>query len=192
MHGDASGDGATAGTEGSPAVPSRPDVSGAGRCPVTPSLIATDLLMDELAIYGPPDQTRQGHARRADGARGSPSRPAPTPAASSPPRSGTLGAEFRVEAESHQPEVLRQLVHLGLGWTVLPVLQAETEPQPLVRARPAPLLTRRLVVARRRSTPVDPVSAELIARLRAAVQPSADAPVPGGQATDRRPGRSVG
>ncbi|MEL6985855.1 MAG: LysR family transcriptional regulator, partial [Actinomycetota bacterium] len=135
--------------------------------PGHPDLVASDLLIEELAVYGP-----AGRSGR---------RPPPAqwgPWVTFPPGSHTrrliatavreLGAEFRVEAESHQPEVLRQLVNLGLGWTVLPVLQAETEPNPLVRAKRAPLLTRRLVVVRRRATPIDPITAELIGRLRRA------------------------
>lgn len=138
--------------------------------PGHPDLVATDLLVEELAVYGPPDST----GRRQPPARWG-------PWVTFPPGSHTrrliadavrdLGADFRVEAESHQPEVLRQLVNLGLGWTVLPVLQAETEPNPLIRARRAPLLTRRLVVVRRRATPLDPVSVELIERLRQAEAP---------------------
>ena len=31
-----------------------------------------------------------------------------------------LGAPVTIAAESHQPDVLRQMVELGLGWTVLP------------------------------------------------------------------------
>ncbi len=135
--------------------------------PGHPDLLAVDLLVEDLGVYGPPDLG----SRRPEPARWG-------PWVTFPPGSHTrrliatavrsLGAEFRVEAESHQPEVLRQLVNLGLGWTVLPVLQAETDPNPLVRARPAPLLTRRLVAVRRRATPVDPVTAELIERLRRA------------------------
>ncbi|MEM9563451.1 MAG: LysR family transcriptional regulator [Actinomycetota bacterium] len=131
--------------------------------PGQPDLVAVELLVEELAVYAPP-----GHrVRRTPDQWG--------PWVTFPPSSHTrqliaaavraLGAEFRVEAESHQPEVLRQLVNLGLGWTVLPVLQAEAEPNPLVRARRTPVLSRRLVLVRRRSTPVDPVGAELIERL---------------------------
>jgi DNA-binding transcriptional LysR family regulator len=130
-------------------------------------LEAIELLVEELAVYGPPGRT---------GGRVPPASWGPW--VTFPPGSHTrrliaaavrsLGAEFRVEAESHQPEVLRQLVHLGLGWTVLPVLQAEAEPHPLTRARTTPLVRRRLVVARRRSTPIDPVGAELVERLRLA------------------------
>lgn len=135
--------------------------------PGHPDLVAIDLLIDELAVYGPPETA----GRRPPPARWGPW--VTFPASSHTRRLvaaavRSLGAEFRVEAESHQPEVLRQLVNLGLGWTVLPVLQAETEPNPLVRARRAPLLTRRLVAIRRRATPVDPLAAELTARLRAA------------------------
>ena len=158
--------------------------------PGHPELVVTDLLVEELAVYAPPGQT---------------GRPPPArwgPWVTFPSGSHTrrhiaaavraAGAEFRVEAESHQPEVLRQLVHLGLGWTVLPVLQAETEPQPLVRARAAPLLTRRLVVARRRSTPVDPASAELIARLQRAGRSTGDTGLAGRPGADGRPGPGVG
>lgn len=138
-----------------------------------PDVIAIDLLVEELAVYGPPEMA---------GRRVPPSRWGPWvtfPSSSHTRRHialalRALGVEFRVEAESHQPEILRQLVNLGLGWTVLPVLQAETEPNPLTRARPTPLLTRRLVVTRRRSAIVDPIAAEVVARLRAA----ADAATP--------------
>ena len=137
-------------------------------------LVAIDLLAEELAVYGPPDLA---------GRRLPPGRWGPW--ITFPPSSHTrrmvaqalrsLGVDFRVEAESHQPDVVRQLVHLGLGWTVLPVVQAEAEPTPLVRARPAPLLTRRLVLTRRRATPVDPVAQEVIERLRASAGAGRDA-----------------
>jgi DNA-binding transcriptional LysR family regulator len=74
----------------------------------------------------------------------------------------SLGAEYRVEAESNQPEVLRQLVALGMGWTVLPVIQAEAEPAPLRQARSAPLLQRRLVIAQRESSAVSPATNALL------------------------------
>jgi len=65
-----------------------------------------------------------------------------------------LGAPIEVVAESHQPEVLREMVQLGLGWTVLPVAQAETGARPLKRAR---ILTeRRLVAAVREAAVMDP------------------------------------
>ena len=65
-----------------------------------------------------------------------------------------LGAPIEVIAESHQPEVLREMVQLGLGWTVLPVVQAETGERPLERARV--LTKRRLVAATRIGSTPDP------------------------------------
>lgn len=75
------------------------------------------------------------------------------------------GAPFDVVAESNQPDVLREMVRLGMGWTVLPVIQAESEPAPLVRARSAPLLTRRLVAARRAGSVAHPLADALVAQL---------------------------
>ncbi|MGI9624727.1 MAG: LysR family transcriptional regulator [Acidimicrobiales bacterium] len=59
-----------------------------------------------------------------------------------------LGSPVDVVAESHQPEVLKEMVRLGLGWTVLPVVQAETGEAPLTRAK---ILARRQLVAATRS-----------------------------------------
>ncbi|MGH1489667.1 MAG: LysR family transcriptional regulator [Acidimicrobiales bacterium] len=131
-------------------------------------LVLDELLTEELAIYAPrPDQTG---ARRLG--------PPDTwgPWVTFPPESHTRrhiaralresGAEFEVEAESHQPEVLRQMVSLGMGWTVLPVVQAEAEPNPLIRARRQPLLTRQLVIALRRGAETEPATIELIGRLK--------------------------
>jgi DNA-binding transcriptional LysR family regulator len=76
-----------------------------------------------------------------------------------------LGATFDVVAESHQPEVLRGMVVLGMGWTVLPVAQAETGPSPLRRAQPEPLMSRQLVVAQRHGANPDAMAQRLISRL---------------------------
>ncbi len=46
-----------------------------------------------------------------------------------------MGARFEVVAESHQPEVLAAMVRLGVGWTVLPVVQAERGPDQLTPVR---------------------------------------------------------
>ena len=128
-----------------------------------------ELLTEELAIYAPADPGADPATTRV----GKPSTWGPW--VTFPPQSNTrrhvaaalreLGAEFAVVAESNQPEVLRQMVSLGMGWTVLPVLQAETEPNPLVRARSKPLLTRRLVIAQRQGAPTSPATAELTDRL---------------------------
>jgi DNA-binding transcriptional LysR family regulator len=76
------------------------------------------------------------------------------------------GATVETVADSHQPEVLREMVGLGLGWTVLPVIQAETGERPLRRARL--LTTRLLVIARRDGAAVDPAATALAATLSAA------------------------
>lgn len=77
------------------------------------------------------------------------------------------GARVEVVAESNQPEVLREMVRLGLGWTVLPVAGAEREPEPLHRARRRPLTTRRLVAARRAGAPPDALVDALLSELAA-------------------------
>jgi DNA-binding transcriptional LysR family regulator len=55
-----------------------------------------------------------------------------------------------VSLESHQPDVLREMVGLGLGWTVLPTAQAEHGPSPLARIDRSPLLTRTISAVSRR------------------------------------------
>ena len=76
------------------------------------------------------------------------------------------GARVEVVAESHQPEVLREMARLGVGWTVLPDVQAgmakggrKAQPKarqdasPRVSAAQSPMVLarRRLVVARLRA-----------------------------------------
>ena len=77
-----------------------------------------------------------------------------------------LGAPFDVVAESHQPEVLLQMVRLGMGWTVLPVSQAERGPEPLKRARKQPLLQRSLVAVQRSDRLDNPAADALLDLLR--------------------------
>jgi DNA-binding transcriptional LysR family regulator len=69
-----------------------------------------------------------------------------------------------VAAESHQPDVLRQMVGLGLGWTVLPEVQG---PDAQIAVKGPELLTRRVVIARRDGAVTDPAVDELESRLRA-------------------------
>jgi DNA-binding transcriptional LysR family regulator len=75
-----------------------------------------------------------------------------------------LGAPLDVAAESHQPDVVREMVRLGSGWTVLPTTQAELGDRPLAPGRP--LTTRRLVIATRRDSVRDPAVDQLADRLR--------------------------
>jgi DNA-binding transcriptional LysR family regulator len=77
-----------------------------------------------------------------------------------------LGAPLEVAAESHQPEVGREMVRLGSGWTVLPTVQAERGDGALTGGRP--LTTRQLVIATRRGSVRDPAVDELAERLRRA------------------------
>jgi DNA-binding transcriptional LysR family regulator len=77
-----------------------------------------------------------------------------------------LGAPLRIAAESHQPDVLVQMVVLGLGWTVLPL-------NPVVQQRGdlaigPELVRRRLVLAMRAGSVRDPAVDELASRLRTA------------------------
>lgn len=76
-----------------------------------------------------------------------------------------LGAPVRVEAESHQPDVLVQLVALGAGWSVLPARQVDDAADVVVGAE---LVRRRLVVARRSGAIPEPAVDEVERRLRAA------------------------
>ena len=77
-----------------------------------------------------------------------------------------LGAPVEVVAESHQPEVLREMVILGMGWTVLPRSQGEGGAAgPTVGQQ---LLERDLVIATRSGSVSDPAADALAAALLAA------------------------
>ena len=75
-----------------------------------------------------------------------------------------LGAPIEVVAESHQPDVLREMVDLGLGWTVLPASQAEAGPRPLSRGRV--LGERQLVLVVRESSARSPAVDTMMGLLR--------------------------
>jgi DNA-binding transcriptional LysR family regulator len=77
-----------------------------------------------------------------------------------------LGAPLEIAAESHQPDVVREMVRLGSGWTVLPIVQAEHGDRALPPGRP--LTSRRLVIATRRDSVRDPVVDEFAQRIRQA------------------------
>lgn len=78
------------------------------------------------------------------------------------------GAGFEVVAESNQPEVLREMVLLGVGWTVLPL--AGLGPVDGLRVVRRDLVVRRLVLARRTDARPDPAVDELAAALLAGAQ----------------------
>lgn len=75
------------------------------------------------------------------------------------------GAPVTIAAESHQPDVLLQMVELGLGWTVLPMLG--TSPRPASVVVGPEVVERVIVLARRTGSIHDPAADELARRLRA-------------------------
>jgi DNA-binding transcriptional LysR family regulator len=78
-----------------------------------------------------------------------------------------LGASFDVVAESHQPDVLREMVRIGLGWTVLPPASGRWPATSL--AVGPPIAERRLVVARRAEAVPNPAGDALDHALHEAV-----------------------
>lgn len=128
----------------------------------TPGIETTELLREALVVYAPPGVSI-----------GRP--PTWGPWVLFPDGSHTratidralqdLGAPIDIAAVSHQPDVLREMVVLGLGWTVLPRSQGELES---VRLTVGPELhTRGLVLARRSGSVHDPAADELATRLLA-------------------------
>ncbi len=111
----------------------------------------TSLLVEELAVYGPPGM-----------ASDDPTTWGPWVLYPQGSHTRTLivehlrarGARLDVVAESHQPDVLREMVRFGTGWTVLPRSQAEHGDRPLDPG--STLLSRQLVVASRRGAVPDP------------------------------------
>ncbi len=131
---------------------------------VIDGLAVTPLLVEPLAVYAPPGQ------RSADPARWGPWVTFPAGSHTRALVAAALrriGAPFEVRAESHQPEVLQEMVRLGMGWAVLPVSQAEQPPAPLERAVPDPVTSRRLVALRRDGGPPNAAADALLARLLA-------------------------
>ena len=121
---------------------------------------ATPLLDEDLAVYAP-----VGGRPRAWG-------PWVTYPVGSQTRRLVLdalrraGRSVTVIAESHQPEVLAQMVALGLGWTVLPVAQVERSGVALHRVGHGPFVRRTLLVARRADGPADPAVDALATAIR--------------------------
>jgi DNA-binding transcriptional LysR family regulator len=133
------------------------DPEGAGSFHTTP------LLRDELAVYAPPGVA----------ADSSPAQWGPWLLFPSSSRTRTaidrrlreIGAPLVVEMESHQPEVLVEMVRLGLGWTVLPTTQAEHGAHRLARAMTEPLLSRTISAVTRRGGAMHPAVAPFVAAL---------------------------
>lgn len=126
-------------------------------------LRATDLLTEALGIHGPPGVTP-----------GPPATWGPWVLFPSDSRTREIidqglrrmGAPLEVVAESNQPDVLREMVRLGMGWTVLPDAQAGTGPDRLERLVDEPVALRRLALHRRVDALLPPAAddfAELLA-----------------------------
>ncbi len=119
---------------------------------------------ESLVVYAPPD-THGRDPRRAEWVL-------------YPPDSRTralIDAAFerkgihpRIALESGSPEVMRQLVALGLGWSVLPEAVAAGAPVPLRRVWKTPLTHRELLAYRRRGAPSDPLAEAFLERARQA------------------------
>ena len=77
-----------------------------------------------------------------------------------------IGAPLVVEMESHQPEVLVEMVRMGLGWTVLPTAQAEHGSPRLERATKDALLSRTISVVTRRGGATHPAVGPLVTALQ--------------------------
>ena len=122
------------------------------------------LLRDELAVYAPP-----GVGAGVDPAQWGPWLLFPATSRTRTAidrRLREIGAPLVVEMESHQPEVLVEMVRLGLGWTVLPTTQAEHGAHRLARAMAEPLLSRTISAVTRRGGAIHPAVAPFIAGLQ--------------------------
>ncbi len=75
------------------------------------------------------------------------------------------GVVFDVVAESSQPAVIREMVRLGMGWTVLPAVDAEREPHALDRAVQQPIASRTLSLIRLRDRTPSPALQRFIAMM---------------------------
>jgi len=78
------------------------------------------------------------------------------------------GVPFDVVAESSQPEVLKEMVRLGMGWTALTAVDAEREPNALRPVRPEPMAERVLSLSRRAGRSISPAMQRLSDALGAA------------------------
>ena len=121
----------------------------------------TSLLSEPMIVYGPPESmigTPQSWGPWVLFPSGSHTRRLVVE------RLRALGAPVTIAAESHQPDVLREMVLLGLGWTVLPRSQGESERGAMTVGDQ--ILERKLVLARRSGAVTDPAVDELARRLR--------------------------
>jgi DNA-binding transcriptional LysR family regulator len=117
---------------------------------------ATPLLAEDLAVYAPPGPATKAWGPWVTYPIGSRTRELALDALQ------RAGRRVTVVAESHQPEVLAQMVALGLGWSVLPVGQVERSGVALRRIGREPLVRRKLIIGRRADRPADPTADALV------------------------------
>ena len=67
-----------------------------------------------------------------------------------------MGIRPRVTLESDSPDVLRQMVALGIGWSVLPAGVAESGTEPITRFSDEPVGVRTIVAVTRANEEPDP------------------------------------
>jgi DNA-binding transcriptional LysR family regulator len=125
-----------------------------------PKLEAVEVRREALQVYAPPDSA--GHDLAA------------AEWILYPPGSRTRalidqafierGVRPRVTLETGSPEVMRQLVSLGLGWSVLPEAVAQGAVTELRRVRGRALTQRSLMAFRRASAPTDPLVEDFLSR----------------------------
>ncbi len=149
------------------AVGVRPDDAGPDR-----DLVVTPVLDEPLFVYAPPGPSpRARPARRTATQDWGPWVTFPTGSSTRAVIVSALrdaGAPVEIVAESNQPDVLREMTRLGLGWTVLPASRAERGPTPLTPIRKRPLTSRSLVIGRRSTALRHPAADALQAALLAA------------------------
>ncbi|MEY2472038.1 MAG: hypothetical protein QOK28_1367 [Actinomycetota bacterium] len=133
---------------------------------------ASPLLDEDLAVYAPEDASARAWGPWVTYPVGSQTRTLVLDALHD--HLGRSGATVTVVAESHQPEVLAQMVALGIGWSVLPVAQVERSGVALRRVGKGAFTKRSLVLARRADGPADPAIDALVGALNSgvAVSPS--------------------
>jgi len=124
--------------------------------------VLESLIVEPLYIYAPLDSTV-----------GPPSTWGPWVSFPAASRTRTLvarqlrsrGASFDVVGESSQPAVLKEMVRLGMGWTVLSSVDAEVEPHALKRASDEPVAQRTLTLVRRADRVPNPALGALLTAL---------------------------
>lgn len=138
-----------------------------------PQLVLRPLISEPLHVYAPPGSTI-----------GSPATWGPWVGFPKDSRTRRMIAarlrrddvDYDVIAESSQPAVLREMVRLGMGWCALPLSDAESEPNPLRRARAEPLASRMLTLATRADRTASPALHALLQAL--VTHASADPVIP--------------